>query len=66
MFAEIEKSDHTYDTRVLSEQCNYFMTIMGRIPKDINNELNLKFLKMVARYIHLIHSTVLKNRVGIG
>ena len=66
MFNEINVIENFYDSRILLPHENNLHTILGKIPNNVNPEMMLYFYKSVARNVHLMYSTLLRNRQGIG
>ena len=66
MFNEISNIENFYGGRILMPNENNLHTLLGKIPNDVNPEMMLYFYKSVARNVHTMYSTMLRNRQGIG
>ena len=66
MLDEISALETAHGTQVLTNDVDMFATLLGNIPVDIDPELGLQFLKIVAKGVYRMYRTVMMNRAGIG
>ena len=66
MFNEISDIENYYGSRILTPHENNLHVLLGKIPNNANPEMMLYFYKSVAKNVHTMYSTLLRNRQGIG
>ena len=66
LFNNIEIIEKETSTAIIQTHGNIFATLMGRITLDIDVEVQIKFLKVVAKCFYKMYSHVIKERNGIG
>ena len=66
LFNEINRIEHENNTLVIKAGDDVLATLMGRIRPNISIEVQVQFLKLVAKCFYRMYSYVIKERSGIG
>ena len=66
MLEDIANFENAHGTAIVNNQCNLFLILMGKPIDNIDFDIHVNFLMLVARHIHSMYITVTKCRKGIG
>ena len=66
MLEDISILENGHDVSLLTNQRNLFYTLMGRPIEDLDPNVLIEFAMIVARSIHKMYTTAIKDRMGIG
>ena len=66
MLEDIAILDYSHSVPIISNQCTLFHTLMGKGIENLDSKVLIKFLMLVARSIHKINTSVIKDQKGIG
>ena len=54
--------ESTHGISIVTNQCNLFLTLMGKPVENIDPEIHVQFLMLVARHVHNMYTEIIKER----
>ena len=66
MFSQIETLERSLNSPILANCVNVFSALFGNIPNNLQSEVCIKFLRIVAVHVYEMYQIVMRSREGIG
>ena len=66
MLNEISDLEVAHVITILANSDDMFSTLLGKIPEDIQHDIGMAFLRIVATNVYEMYRTTLLNRDGSG
>ena len=66
MYAQINALETTSNTQITTGINDMYALLLGKVPPNLQHDICIELLRIIARNVHDMYRKVMTNRVGVG